>query len=122
MPSYCFECEDGEIVELTMPWTELFRRRRKDGTVRLGDGRIARRCWGAEHAGFKDTPGAWPQTSNAMGCRPDEVDGMNRKMVEFGIDVRFNTRGAAEIASNQARNDLLRAEGKHDLDAAYRQR
>jgi len=71
MPTYEFKTDDGEIVELFMPFAE-HDRRVKDGVIKLDDGRKAVSYFNPR-AGISTVPANYPMTSSAAGVHPGQI-------------------------------------------------
>lgn len=117
MPFYCYTNDKGETVE------RMYRIGKQPSAISV-QGKLYRRDIGAEHAGFKNTPGNWPY-ENDMGpfcCHASERKQLEQNLAASGVPTRVTERGNCIIESNDHRNRLMRLYGYHDKDACYRQR
>lgn len=121
--------DNDEIVELDLSLAEISERV-VAGRITLDDGTEAVRDVAAELArdyGVRQRQasrnlGAWPMTSNALGCHPEQVDSYRdfiRSQGLTGVDVLAN--GSVRISDRRARRELLRACGMRDNDGGYRE-
>lgn len=112
MPYYCYETTGGDVIERYYPLGQAPRRIRVKG-------KIAVRSITAEHATFKDTPGAWPKESWAMGVHPSQAAQAAALDISLGVPTRYNAKGRPVYTDREHRARHLRAHGMRDNDAGY---
>ncbi len=119
MPTYCYRREDNdEIVELTMSIDEMLRTQEPDGRMRLEDGTMGSRHYGAESA--KPSPSAcWPQVCTIDGIDPADIPQARAEARAAGIDVDFTPEGGPIHKSRKERKRYYEHIGMHDLNAGY---
>jgi len=120
MPVYCYRRSDnGEIEEVFMTSAEMLRRQRRDGSITLDDGTKAIRDMGAEHGGFQDTPGTWPQRSDAMGVAVEQIPQARAKSIRDGVPTDFTPDGRAILTSRAHRKRYGESIGMYDRNGGY---
>ena len=120
MPTYKYRVDgSGELVALFMSVAEMESRQREDMTITLDDGREAKRDIAAEHGGFRNTPGNWPQLSDAAGCHPDQIQDAMSHARQAGVPTEFTPDGRAKFESRGHRAAYLRAMGMKDREGGY---
>ena len=113
MPIYCFSDDRGNVVER---FHEIGKCPRK---IRI-KGRTYRHDLGAEHSGFRNTPGTYPMVSEAAGVAPDQVPEMMRQCKAAGISgMRFDSTGAAVFADKSIRKRFCEMRGLYDRNGGY---
>lgn len=118
MPTYEFKTEDGEIVELFMPFAE-HDRRVKDGEITLDDGRKAKSYFNP-HAGISTVPANYPMVSSAAGVHPSQVKEHMEYLRKAGCGQVNHTKGGDIIFESKGqRRKVLKALGMFDRNAGY---
>jgi len=113
MPSYVYtNMKTGRSIEKVYPIGRAPRRVVCDGMAYVRD-------LAAEHASFRDTPGAWPMRSLAMRCHPSQRQKMMDLYSRSGVNTYIDDRGFPIIQSRKHRNELMRVHGLFDMDAGY---
>lgn len=114
MPAYCFTTEDdAATVERIFPIGEAPEK------VTLDDGREAFRDMGAEMRGFDNTPGNWPQHSDAMGVNPDQREEAYNASVAAGVPTHFDNDGCAVFENATHRKRFCESQGFYDRNGGY---
>ncbi len=83
MPVYIFSADDSEQTEIVMSARQDIPK-----TVRKY-GKVFKRDIAAEHGGFQDTPGNWPQLSESAGCMPNQRKEFEARMSALGCPTQF---------------------------------
>lgn len=130
MPSYEYEVADtGERIELVMSVDEMERKQKRDGTIRLPDGRKAFRVFST--CGAPATAWARGHRSQALGfvLDPDNPAAAAKEAAGHEQWLRQQT-GCAQIQVDRRTGEVItysqkqkvaaaRARGMVDLDGAY---
>lgn len=98
-----------------MAVSELEAARRPDGLYEI-DGELLSRDYYAEHGRFKDTPGAWPQYSDAAGVAVHQIAEAREKSVRDGVPTEFTADGRAIFRDREHRARYLATIGMYDRD------
>ena len=114
MPRYCYRKENGDLIELTMTFEQHDKRERKDGTILLGDGYVAKRDFVAEHFEIRER-GEWPRASDAMGVLPEQAGEAYANSVRLGCPTEFSKEtGCAVFKSPRHQKAYVKAVGGID--------
>lgn len=113
MPTYCYTTNDGLTVE------KVYRVGKAPKTVTTFDGTTAFRDIVAEHQGFSDTPGNWPQKSDAVGCHPDQIEDERKRSVAQGCPTEFTPDGRRIFTSAGHRKRWCELNGYYDRNGGY---
>lgn len=113
---YLYRTTDGALHEVIMTVAEMCRRQRKDGTIRLKDGRLARRDITAEQGGFQDVGEKnWPkgrQDHWSLSCHPSQVGEFNKAAAARGVATVHDPRtGSPQFTSMAHRRSYLKKFG-----------
>ncbi len=118
MPTYEFKTDDGEIVELFMPFAE-HDRRVKDDTIILDDGRTARTFWNSRSA-ISTVPSNYPMVSTAAGVHPGQIkEHMEHLRAKGCGQVNHTKDGDIIFESKGQRKKVLEALGMYDRNGGY---
>lgn len=118
MPTYEFCTDDGEIVELFMPFAE-HDRRVKDDTIILDDGRTARTFWNSRSA-ISTVPSNYPMVSTAAGVHPGQIKEHMEHLRSKGCgQVNHTKDGDIIFESKGQRKKVLEALGMYDRNGGY---
>ncbi len=118
MPIYEFKTEDGEVVELVMPFAE-YDRRVKDGEIKLDDGRKANSYFNSR-AGISTVPANYPMTSSAAGVHPGQVKEHMDHLRKMGCGQVDHTKDGDVIFRDKAqRKKVCEALGLYDRNGGY---
>jgi hypothetical protein len=118
MPTYEFQTENGEIVELFMPFAE-HDRRVKDGKIKLDDGRIARTYFNP-HSGISTMPSCYPMVSSAAGVHPGQVKEHMDHLRKMGCgQVNHTSDGDVIFESKGQRKKVCEALGLYDRNGGH---
>ena len=79
----------------------------------------AYRNYEVEHGGFRNTPGNWPMTSQALAVHPKQIADAVRTAERLGVPTDFTPTGEPIFRSRGHRREYMRALGVRDLDAGY---
>jgi hypothetical protein len=74
------------------------------------------------HRGYRDTPGNWPMTSDALACHPNQVAEFSRRAIELGVPTEYTKSGKPILTSKGHRNAYMNMRQAFDLDAGYSDR
>jgi hypothetical protein len=119
MPVYIFNViKTGQSVERLMTVDELLKCKVAEGQYMLPEG-LAVRDHGAEHGGFKHSPGNWPMYSDAAGVHPSQAKQASEDCAAKGVPTRFDSEGRAIFESRGHRKAFLRAHGMVDKSGGY---
>lgn len=119
MPMYLYRTSDEELHEVVMTIKEMLAKQRKDGTIRLDDGRRATRDIGAEQAGMDHHCALWPRESTAVGVSPKQVKKAYEDSVERGVPTEFAANGDAIFRDKHHERRYCEAIGFHQRNAGY---
>lgn len=118
MPTYEFQTEDGQIVELFMPFAE-HDRRVKDGVIELEDGRKAKTFFNPR-AGISTVPANYPMVSSAAGVLPNQVKEHMEYLRKAGCgQVNHTKDGDVIFESKGQRKKVCEALGLFDRNAGH---
>lgn len=118
MPMYEFRTEDGEVVELMIPFAD-FDKRVKDGKVTLEDGRIAVYDWG-QHKLMSTVPSNYPMVCTAAGVHPDQIAEHTDHLRQKGCGFVEHTKDGDLIFQDKTqRKKVLEALGFFDRNGGY---
>lgn len=118
MPTYEFQTEDGEIVELFMPFAE-HDRRVKDGVIKLDDGRMAKSYFNPR-AGISTVPANYPMTSSAAGVHPGQIKEHMEFLRKAGCgQVNHTKNGDVIFESKGQRRQVCEALGLFDRNGGH---
>jgi len=117
--TYCYETEDGEIVELQMTIAEKAERQAIDGTIRLDDGRWAKRSIQSERPGANQFSGAYPISSESMAVHPSQIKDMAEKAEAAGVPTNFTKDGCPVLRSKGHRRKFAETFGYFDRNGGY---
>lgn len=123
MPTYEFKTDDGEIVEIFMPFAE-HDRRVKDDTIILDDGRWAKKVWNwggsANHRSVATCPQNWPSVCGAAGVHPDQVPQHIEHLKALGCGYVEHTKDGDPIFRDiHQRKRALEGLGLYDRNGGY---
>lgn len=124
MPQYQFQTEDGEIVELTMSFSD-FDNRVRDGHITLDDGRVATSFfgnWGASkrHRSVATCPGNYPMVSYAAGVHPSQIAEQQAVLKAEGVrNTHFTKDGDPVFEDRSHRREYCEALGLFDRNGGY---
>lgn len=120
MPFYIYtDRQTGEKFELMMTISEMWRRQRRDGSIKH-EGRTLHRDLTSEHRGMTSNPGNWPMKSDAAGVHPSQAGAAYSESVKMGVPTQFDPRtGQAIFESRSHRRDFLKAKGMFDRSGGY---
>jgi len=113
MPFYCFKTKDGYVHE------KNFSIDKKIPAYIIVKGQRAYRDMPSEHNGFKNTPGNWPQLSDAAGVAPSQVMEAQAEMTKAGVPTDYTEDGRAIFRNRKHRKVALRAMGMYDRNAGF---
>lgn len=118
MPIYEFRTEDGDVVELVMPFAE-FDRRVKDGKITLDDGREAHSYFNP-HAGISTVPSCYPMVSSAAGVHPGQIKEHMEHLRQKGCgEVEHTKDGDVIFHDKRQRKKVCEALGLYDRNGGY---
>lgn len=118
MPTYEFKTEDGQIVELFMPFAE-HDRRVKDGVIKLDDGRTAKTYFNPR-AGISTVPANYPMVSYAAGVHPGQVKEHMEFLREAGCgQVNHTKNGDVIFESKGQRRKVCETLGLFDRNGGH---
>lgn len=114
MPVYCYETEDGTIIE------RVFKAGDAPKQIILSDPgeaeRVAKRSFQAE--GVKSaSPSGWPMTCCASGVNAEQAGELRSHFAEKGIPTEVTKDGDPIYTSSAHRKKALKARGFHDKDS-----
>lgn len=113
MPQYVYTNEEnGESVQRVYPMTRIPR------TIRV-KGLVYHRDIAAEHGGFKNTPGNWPQKSWSVGVHPSQIKEAYAESVRNGVPTDFAPNGDRIFRDRKHRADWCKANNTFDRSAGY---
>lgn len=132
MPVYCYQCDDGEIVEVFMSDESRQTREDADGRIVLEDGRLAQRHYPSERPGISTDWGK-PLLSQGLAVHPSQVGAFLKSAEHYrevtGVDPEpdfvMNAAGTSalmRLKSRKHRNKVLDWRGIGDCDAGYADR
>jgi len=102
MPLYCYQTEDGEIVE------RMYSAGRAPATITV-NGCTAHRSYQAEHSPHNRGVNPWPMWSIAGGVHPSQVAEATQVLAEAGVKAEFNEHGDVKWESKGHREAYIRA-------------
>lgn len=115
MPIYIYKCPAcGATKEIAKPMSESDSPELCDE-----DGFVMNRDLHAEQCGTKDTPGNWPQHSDAAGVAESQIVEASREMARAGCPTEFDSQGRAVFRDRAHRKKALRAIGMFDRNAGF---
>ena len=118
MPTYEFKTDDGEIVELFMPFSE-HDRRVKDGVIKLDDGRMAKTYFNPR-AGISTVPANYPMVSSAAGVHPGQIkEHMDHLRKAGGGEVEHTRDGDVVFQDARQRKKVCETLGLFDRNGGY---
>ena len=118
MPMYEFKTDDGEVVELFMPFAE-FDRRVKDGKLTMNDGRTVASYFNP-HVGISTVPANYPMTCSAAGVHPGQVKEHMEHLKAKGCgQVNHTKDGDIIFESKGQRRKVLETLGMYDRNGGY---
>lgn len=118
MPTYEFKTENGEIVELFMPFAE-HERRVKDDKITLDDGRIATTFWNA-NSKISTVPSNYPMVCTSAGVHPGQIKEHMEHLRQKGCgQVNHTKDGDLIFESKGQRKKVLEALGMFDRRGGY---
>lgn len=106
MPIYCYETEEGEIVE------RMFDIGKAPKTITV-DGVKATRCIAAELVSVPATSG-WPLTCYASGVNAEDADKLRDHLAKKGVPTEVTPDGDPVYTSHSHRKKALKVRGLHD--------
>lgn len=114
MPVYCFTTiKSKKTVE------RVYRISKVPWRIKV-DGEWAARDIAAEHAGFKDTPGAYPYFSDAMGVNPDQIKDAVEADRRAGFTTEYHPEtGALKVTDRVFRKRFAESQGLYDRNGGY---
>lgn len=116
MPTYEFQCEDGEVVEVFMSFAEHDRRVKND-TIKLDDGRIATKNWSGKSS-ISTVPSNYPMVSSAAGVHPADIKAHMDHLRAGGLgQVNHNSDGDIIFESKGQRKRVCEFLGLYDRNA-----
>ena len=120
MPTYCYRREDtDEVIELSMTVAEMEARQDGADAIKLDDGVLAYRHYGAEIVRADGARG-WPLASDAAGVHPGQAKEAYEESVKRGVPTQFDLKTGCAIFEDRAhRKNYCRAFGYHDRDGGY---
>lgn len=112
MPTYCYKKPDGGIIE------EVFPRGEAPEGILTDNGRLARRCYQAEHAGRRRSAGSgWPLTCVASGVNAEQAGELYKFLKDAGVPTEVTRDGDPVYRDPHHRKRALRARGMFDKSA-----
>jgi hypothetical protein len=118
MPAYEFRTDDGEIVELFMPFAE-FDRRVKDGKLTMNDGRTATSYFNPQ-TGISTVPSNYPMTCSAAGVHPGQIkEHMDHLKAKGCGQVNHTSDGDVIFESKGQRRKVCEVLGLYDRNGSY---
>jgi hypothetical protein len=118
MPTYEFKTDDGEIVELFMPFAE-HDRRVKNGVIKLDDGRKAVSYFNPG-SGISTVPANYPMVSSAAGVHPAQIKEQMDHLRKKGCgEVEHNKDGDVIFQDSRQRKKVCEALGLFDRNGGY---
>lgn len=118
MPMYEFVTEEGEIVELMMPFAE-FDRRVKNGVIKLDDGRTAKSYFNPDSK-ISTCPANYPMTSSAIGVHPAQIKEHMEHLRQMGCgQVNHTEDGDVIFEDKKQRKKVCEALGFYDRNAGF---
>lgn len=118
MPMYEFKTDDGEVVELFLPFAE-FDRRVKGGRITLDDGREASSYFNP-HSGISTVPANYPMVSSAAGVHPGQIKEHMEHLRQKGCgQVNHTKDGDIIFESKGQRKRVCEALGLYDRSGGY---
>ena len=113
---YCHICDNcGSRIEKHLPMSAcamLFKCEKC--------GEMMRRDLIAEHGGFDDTPGNWPQESDAAGVNPCQIPEAMAYARKMGVPTNYNPKtGAAIMTGRIHRQKFHEISGLYDRSAGW---
>ena len=120
MPIYCYKMADGEEIELSMTISQMLKMQRGGDSIKLDDGRVAKRDMYKEMGGIPQGSCAkWPILSDAVGVGHDQVDEARAESVRLGVPTDFTADGRAILRTPRHRKEYCEALGFFDRDGGY---
>jgi hypothetical protein len=118
VPTYEFRAEDGEVVELFMPFAE-HDRRVKDGVITLDDGRKAVSYFNPG-AGISTVPANYPMKSSAAGVHPGQIKEHMEYLRKAGCGQVDHTKSGDVIFRDKAqRKKVCETLGLYDRNGGH---
>jgi hypothetical protein len=115
---YEFITEDGEVVEVAMPFAEHDRRVKND-TITLDDGRKARTYW-AGKSKISTVPSNYPMVSSAAGVHPAQIKEHMEHLRKMGCgQVNHTKDGDVIFESKSQRKKVCEALGLYDRNGGF---
>ena len=117
---YTFLTEDDpqEQVDLHMSLSE-YRKRTKNGRIKLDDGRMAKLDWSA-FGNVSSVPGNYPMESDAMGVGVHQVEKAAKADAAAGVPTEYNKRtGAVIFRDKEHRRAYCERHGVFDRNGGH---
>lgn len=123
MPVYEFIAEFGEVVEVFMSFADHDRRVKND-TIRLDDGRTAKKVWSGgasqSHRSVATTPGNYPMVSANAGVHPAQIKEHQAHLKSMGCGhVEHTKDGDVVFQDKGQRKRVCEALGLFDRRAGF---
>lgn len=112
MPTYCYVNKSGKVVERIYPIGKA------PSTIKLDGSRYAR-CIAVEHAGFRNTPGNWPQKTTMSGVLPSQANELRDFLQRKGVPTEVCKDGEMILRDRAHRKQVHQALGYYDRDGGY---
>jgi hypothetical protein len=103
MPFFCYETEDGEIIE------RMYDAGKAPSYIRV-NGLIARRSFRSERVAVPATSG-WPLTCYASGVNARDAKKLEKHLAQSGVPTEVTPDGDPVYTSASHRRKALRARG-----------
>ena len=118
MPTYEFQTDDGEIVEVFLSFTQ-FDKRVKNGVIKLDDGQTAKSYFNP-HTGISTMPANYPMVSSAAGVHPGQIKEHMDHLRKMGCGQVDHTNDGDIIFRDKAqRKKVCETLGLFDLNGGY---
>lgn len=111
---YLYRDKKGNIVEISMPFAEMMKREKPDGTLRH-KGKTLRRDIVSEHS-TKGLPASkgWPMECDALAVHPSQVKDQMAHDRKMGVNVGYSPEGSVIFENKAQKDKYLKAHGFHD--------
>jgi hypothetical protein len=110
MPTYCYEDQDGQVIE------RWFRMGEAPQEIKLDGGAVANRSYRAERPNVPCEKG-WPLECIASGVHPDQAQELRDHLRGRGVPTEVSRDGNPIYRNAQHRKRALKARGLYDRNS-----
>ena len=119
MPWYCFKCDNGDPLEVSMTVSQMESTKVSDGVHKLPSGQVVRRDFQKEMRTIATNSTGWPIHSRAMGVHPSQIGEAKERAQKIGVPTEFDNKGKAIFTDRSHRKKYCEKLGYFDQDGGY---